>query len=416
MYRKPKFTLFLLFFVVNFMANGQTDLLRELMESKPEYFGEILKNQSKYEVQILYTQIDRDKKNRPYFTSFAYEVDANQYFYPASTVKLPASILALEKINQLKIKGLTKESAMITGTNYEKQTEVISDSTADNGKPSIAHYIKKILMVSDNDAYNRLYEFLGQKDFNEAMWKKGFLNSRFVHRLEVGMNAEQNKHTNPIRFYNGQSIVYQQDSKYNLENYFPKEGIKKGVGYIDADDKLVNEGFDFTKKNKFALADQHLFLQRLLFPKAFPKKDRFKLTDSDYQFVYKYMSQLPTESTFPKYSQPDYWPTYCKFALFGSDPKVNWPKNIRVFNKVGDAYGFLLDNAYIVDYEAGVEFLLSVVILCNSDQIFNDGKYDYDAVGFPFMKNLGRTIYDFEKNRPKKYKPNLESMKLLYDK
>jgi hypothetical protein len=128
------------------------------------------------------------------------------------------------------------------------------------------------------------------------------------------------------------------------------------------------------------------------------------------------MSQLPTESTFPNYSTQDYWPTYCKFAMFGSEKDTKWPNNIRVFNKVGDAYGFLLDNAYIVDYEAGIEFMLTAVLLCNNDQIFNDDKYDYETVGFPFMKNLGKLLYDFEAKREKKIKPNLDKMKFIYDK
>ncbi len=406
----------LFLFFMNIELNAQNDFLKNLMETKPAEFSNILQNQQKYEVQILYTQIDRNKKNKPTFKTFAYNADPNHYFYPASTVKLPASILALEKINSLNIKGLTKESTMITGKDRDGQTEVKTDSTSANGLPSIAHYIKKILLVSDNDAYNRLYEFLGQKSFNETMWKKGFTNSRFTHRLQTSMPTDQHKFTNPIQFYNNQALVYQQDGQINNENYYPKEAIKKGIGYMGAGDKLINEPLDFTQKNKFALIDQHLLLQKLIFPKAFSKQQRFNLTETDYQFLYKYMSQLPTESTFPKYASPDYWPTYCKFALFGSEKETIWPKNIRIFNKVGDAYGFLLDNAYIVDYEAGIEFLVSVVILCNDDQIFNDDKYDYDTIGFPFMKNLGKLLYDYEVKRVKKYKPNLSSMVFDYDK
>ena len=78
--------------------------------------------------------------------------------------------------------------------------------------------------------------------------------------------------------------------------------------------------------------------------------------------------------------------------------------DIRIFNKVGDAYGFLIDAAYIVDYKNEIEFMLSAVIYCNSDGIFNDDKYDYDKVGLPFMKNLGKIIYDYERTRIRKNK------------
>ena len=75
------------------------------------------------------------------------------------------------------------------------------------------------------------------------------------------------------------------------------------------------------------------------------------------------------------------------------------PDNIRIFNKIGDAYGFIIDNAYVVDFENNVEFLLTAVLLANENEVFNNGQYQYEEVGFPFMKNLGQAIYDFELKR-----------------
>ncbi|MES2795625.1 MAG: serine hydrolase, partial [Bacteroidota bacterium] len=257
--------LFMLNFI-SFLGNTQDNFLEKLMETQPQHFENILKNKGKYEVQIFFTQINRNHKNKPSFKTYSYQADANHYFYPASTVKLPACLLALEKINKLNIKGLSKESAMITKTDFEKQTSVSTDSTSQNGLPSIAHYIKKILMVSDNDAFNRLYEFIGQKDFNESLWKKGYTNTRIMHRLQIALSVEQNKHTNPIEFYNGNALLYSQKGQYNELNFFPKEPIKKGIGYFGPDEKLVNEPFDFILKNKFALIDQHTLLKSLIFP------------------------------------------------------------------------------------------------------------------------------------------------------
>jgi hypothetical protein len=87
---------------------------------------------------------------------------------------------------------------------------------------------------------------------------------------------------------------------------------------------------------------------------------------------------------------------------------------LRIFNKVGDAYGFLLDVAYVADFENQVEFMLSAVIYCNSDGILNDDRYDYDQVGFPFMKLLGERIYAHELKRPREHKPDLTEFKFRY--
>jgi hypothetical protein len=83
---------------------------------------------------------------------------------------------------------------------------------------------------------------------------------------------------------------------------------------------------------------------------------------------------------------------------------------------VGDAYGFLLDNAYVVDFDKKVEFIVTAVLLCNEDEIFNDEKYDYDTIGFPFYKNLGEVIYEYELKRPKKQLPDLSNLRFDYTK
>ena len=91
------------------------------------------------------------------------------------------------------------------------------------------------------------------------------------------------------------------------------------------------------------------------------------------------------------------------------------PNNIRIFNKPGDAYGHLIDAAYIVDFKHKIEFFLSAVIYCNSDGILNDDKYDYDNIGKPFMKNLGELIYDYELKRIYKNRPDLSPFLFTYD-
>ena len=409
------FSILLMNTIISKAQKINTDFLPNLLATKPEQFKELLDNPEKYRLQILYTQIDRDKNNRPKFTSYGYRINNTEYFYPASTVKFPASALALEKINNLNIKGLTKETTMLTGAEYERHTPVTKDSTSENGMPSVAHYIKKILMVSDNDAFNRLYEFLGQDSFNDALHQKGYENTRIFHRLQVGMNKEQNRRTNPIKFVSGNEVLYQQSMVTSEKNYSSATPIGIGKGYMQGD-SVVNTPFDFKDRNFYPLLDQQAILKAIIFPEAVEAKKRFNLTDEDYKFLYKYMSQMPTESTYPNYNPSEFYPTYCKFMLYGSGKNDVPNPNIRIFNKVGDAYGFLLDNAYIVDFEKGIEFMLTAVLLCNKDEIFNDDKYDYDTIGFPFMKNLGQLIYNHELSRTRKHKPDLSKFKMVYDK
>ena len=91
------------------------------------------------------------------------------------------------------------------------------------------------------------------------------------------------------------------------------------------------------------------------------------------------------------------------------------PENIRIFSKTGGAYGYLIDNAYVVDFENGVEFLLSAVIHTNRDGIYNDDKYEYETEGYPFLKNLGQLVYRYELQRKRAYKPDLIEFKVKYN-
>jgi hypothetical protein len=121
------------------------------------------------------------------------------------------------------------------------------------------------------------------------------------------------------------------------------------------------------------------------------------------------MSMKPGDSRFPRYDS-SYNGAYSKFLLYGGKGDID--PSIRIFNKEGDAYGFLTDVAYVVDFKNNIEFFLSATIYCNSDEIFNDDRYDYEAVGLPFMKNLGQAIYQYELQRKRNRIPDLSTFQM----
>lgn len=375
-----------------------------LVEKGSLQLREILDKKDEYRMQVIYTKIDRDKKNRPHFTSYKLN-PADHYFYPASTVKLPTALLALERLNKLNVKGLDKYSSMITDSGFTHQLKVSQDLSAENKKPSVAHYIKKIFIVSDNDAYNRLYEFDGQQFLNERLWDLGFKDTRITHRFQYPMTEEENRHTNPIRFYNGDQLVYEQPGQYSKAKFSYPGKILVGNKHMDNDDKLWDGPMDFSRKNNFPLAEQQDMLKRVLFPESVSAKKRFRLTEDDYAFLYKHMSMHPAESEYPKYDQKEFFESYAKFFFFRAG-KQKKPGYLRIFNKAGWSHGFLTDNAYIIDLENKVEFMISATIYVNSDGVINDNKYDYEEKGYPFFKEVGEILYQYELTRERENIPD----------
>ena len=398
------------------IKNREGSFLEDLMKKYPQYFEQVLKNRREWNVQILYTRVDRDLKGNPELQTFPFNVDPTRYFYPASTVKLPVVLLALQRINELKDKGIDKYTAMITERGTAVQSAVYNDPTTSDGRPTIAHYVKKILMVSDNDAFNRLYEFLGQGYINEELHKKGYKDAQILHRLSISLNEEENRQTNPLRFLGHDNrLLYDQPGQWNKQQYAPRNDFL-GLGYMRGD-KLVNSPMDFSRKNRISLSDLHEILLSIVFPEKVPANKRFNLTEDDRRFVLRYMSQLPTESIYPPYKADtvNYWPAYGKFLLYGAQ-KGTIPGSIRIFSKEGDAYGQMLDVAYVADFNNKIEFFLSATLYCNSDGILNDDKYDYETIGLPFLKHLGQVIYDMELKRDRKIRPDLSPFFFEYDK
>ena len=388
------------------------NLIENLMSTQPDKFGKIVSDLDKFEVQIIYSRIIRDSLNNPSFRTFYFNHDPEKYFYPASTVKLPASLAALEKINKLNVPRLTKSTIALSDSAWSGQSAVMHDSTSENHMPSIGHYIKKILLVSDNDAHNRLYEFLGQRPFNESMWSKGFDETRMTHRLSIFLEQDENATTNPMRFLDGDSVIYSQEMVINEDYIQAKDPIMLGEAHYSGGE-LISEPMNFQYKNFFPLEEQHDLLKAIFFAEHIDPSGTFYLTEEDYRFVWKYMSQLPSETTFPNYtSLPDH---YVKFFLYG-DGSTPVRKDLRVFNKVGQAYGYLIDNAYIVDFTNNLEFLVSAVINVNDNKTLNDGNYEYDEVGFPFFSDLGKIFYEYELANPPEISPDLSHLQMTYDK
>jgi hypothetical protein len=393
-------------------VNVKKSLIERLLKSRPDLFGEVLDNVEYHEIQVLYTRIDRDADNIPHFTSHPWRVDSGVYFYPASAVKLAGALLALEKLNRLGVGGLDRDTPLEIGAAYPGQTAVEKDETSVSGRPSIGHYVKKIFLVSDNDAYNRTYEFVGQQAMNERLWEMGYEDVRLTHRLSVFLSADENRHTNPFTFYRDGEPIYEQAAQVNPDEYEAPEPILRGKGYI-SDGELVEEPKDFAGSNFMSIEVLQRMLRSAIFPESVPAEERFDISDDGYRFLWRVMGMLPRESTHPSYDPEEYFDSYVKFVMFG-DSKEPMPERIRVLNKVGQAYGYLTENAYVADLDNGIEFLLTAVISVNENRIFNDDNYEYEEVGLPFLANLGRVVYESERRRKREFVPDLSRFDIDY--
>jgi hypothetical protein len=368
-YIKIVFT-FLFISIISIPCNAQ-NLLKKALASDNEKIKKVMDNPETYELQIIYTQIIRGKNNAITLKDYSYNLNKNNYFYPASTVKFPIAVMALEKLNTIPNTSINSQFTIEGNPNTLKFSEEIS----------------KVFAVSDNDASNNLFEFIGFDYLNKNMELKGLKPFRVNHRL-----SSPNSGSKTIKSI---TLIKDDQSKeifpsYTTEKYSPLQlnKIKKGIGYMD-NDTLVKEPFDFSNKNYYPLETLHNTLKRIVFPNNFKESERFHITEKDRAFILFSMQNLPKNAG---YDPKEFYDGYCKFFMFG-DTKENIPDSIKIYNKVGDAYGTLIDCAYIVDTEKNIEFMVSATLLVNKDGVFNDNVYEYDEIGFPFLAELGRQLY-----------------------
>ena len=359
-----------LIFTLIFIENSYAQSLRSILKnSESELINYVYKNKEKFEVQIILTELKK-RKNGFTIHKKKFNVDKKNYFYPASSIKLPIALLTIEKINEN------------PNLNINSEFSIEGDSIITTFKKEITD----LFIISSNESYNRLFEFLGQDYINKKLKQKGFKDFSISHRLST--KESDNLKTKEINFYRNGEINQIQKSinnkpltKLNLKN------LNKGVGFI-LDNELQNKSMDFSRKNYFSIEELNNILIFLFFPEI-SKNKKFNLSKSQNLLIQKLMSSTPYDMGFDKNIYPN---NYNKFFIYGDKDGMI---NDNIYNKVGNAYGYSIDNAYIYNKNSDRHFVLTACIYTNANNILNDNYYEYDEIGIPFLAEIGRFLTNY---------------------
>ena len=357
----------------------------ELVLKSDPYLKEIIKDKEDYEIQVMLTKVNHDNTKID-FQNYQYQHDENQYFYPASTIKLPIVVLTLKKINELRSKGsdITLKSKIILNNVDNYSNFKLQDSIT-----SFQNLIADIFLVSDNSASNILIDFIGYNYFNDEMQNAGFdrtyLNHKFNPDPYVNSTWQiSDLDNNMISSINDNQKIIKADDKTN--------GLDKGERrYFNGE--ILDESLNFSEKNRFSITDMHNLIKYIFYPEIFDMANTFNLNVEDYDFIRYWMSRFTYEDIGEKFiGDENFFETYNKFFIHGDEQSVS-NEQIRVYNKIGQAYGTSIDNGLIKNYQNNVEFILTSTIYTNKNKVINDNLYEYDDIAEPFLAKLSRAIY-----------------------
>ena len=348
-----------------------------------DFLRSILKDKDNYEIQILYTEVSKNSIGQSEFSDFQFQLNDEKYFYPASTIKLPIAVMALSKINELRAEGstLSPKSKIKLSLINNNQEIILKDSIT-----SFQNLIADVFLVSDNSASNVLIDFIGYNYFNSSMSNSGFENTYLNHKFNPDPYVDStwiiSTLDNETISSNANQITVLASS--NISNL--KKGEKRFI-----DGEIKNESLDFSSKNRSSLTDMHNIIKNLIYPEISISK--FNLNVEDYDFLRYWMSRFTYEDLGAKYiGDAKFFKSYNKFFIHGTDTILN-NTDIRVYNKIGQAYGTSTDSAYIKNYKEDVEFFLTATIYTNKNKIINDNIYEYGEAAIPFLSRLSKALY-----------------------
>lgn len=327
-------------------------------------------------------------------TTAKFRCDA-EYFYPASTIKLAAAIGALRSVQRLSAiePAVNARTPMALMPCFADQTiEDGDESNLDGGTLCIEHEIRKAMIVSDNPSFNRLYTVVGHRVLNEMLWSMGLRSARINHRLAEPRSREDQRKTGEVEFrlFSGKTVrIVARTSDLEIEN----EGLKGLlIGQRHAEgEKVVDSAMDFSWRNRMSLEDLHAMLGMVVLPDLEDLPGSTGLSEEHRLMLCRAMWPLPRQSDNPRYDQRAYPDIYVKYALPGVRRVVH-DEDAVIFSKVGQAYGFTIENALIADRKSGRGFMLSAAIYSNASGVIGTDTYDYATVSIPFMADLAEAI------------------------
>jgi len=314
--------------------------------------------------------------------------DPRQYFYPASTVKLGAAVAALLELQRL---SREQDDAFTMDAKWRALPRFPGDAVDPPWIP-IADDLRAMLIVSDNPPYNRCFELLSQKGLNETLWSAGLSSARMWHRLSEPRTVEEHRLTRHLAIQQGDTslAIAPREAGAKLDNSAFTE-LQVGASHMRGKER-IDQPMSFADKNAITLEDLQDMLAMVVRPDIDLKKRGFpELSVTSRAFLIEQLGAYPRECPSPEYDEKKHPDEYCKFLLPGLR-RVVPADSLRVYAKIGQAYGFAIENSYVENVATGRGFFVAAVIYVNADGCIGDDRYEYESVADPFFASLGEAL------------------------
>jgi hypothetical protein len=367
------------------------NFILQIIKGKDSAVDHVIANSGKYHFQILLSLVQfQDGKEE--LIDFDFNKD-RYYFSPASLIKLPVMIISGEKFSRLmKYQDLSPDDSIaISPCSCDRSTPIYLSKTK---PPTFRQLIRETTIMSSNPGYNFFFDFLGKDTFNTRVRELGFTKTNLRKRFYSPCSGTDQSKFGGVSFFD-----YNGRIKYNLKcnnSYLPWENEMSwphvAGTYHKENGKWVSGPKDYGDGNYLALSDAHRMMVGLFNPDP-NNGSSFQMNKDIRQILITALGDYPRElqSTHYEMNNPDH---YYKFFL---DPSTMNTEDgqLRIYNKVGIAGGFISDVSFFHDKRTGLKFYLSAAMLAKKDGRMDNGKYNYFDIGIPVFRKIGSFIYEY---------------------
>ncbi|MBL9137814.1 MAG: serine hydrolase [Verrucomicrobiales bacterium] len=363
----------------------------------------ILEAAERYRLQILVSEVVPGPRGKARLRRHGYRVGA-EYFYPASSIKLAAAVAALEEIEALQARHQTSDlldAPMEIEALFEGDTPQRADPADDEGGGggsvpiTVGRELRKLALVSDNQAFNRLFDLVGHEALNRRMHALGLSSAVINHRLSEPRTIPNGLASAAVTLRPSKGPEVRIPARTSPSLWMNRcGGCRIGDAYVQGD-TVVTGPMDFERRNGISLVDLQDLLVKLARPEIDLGTPGLVVSPGHRRFLLRAMTQYPRESDDPRYSAATYPDAYAKFLLPGVRrllPGASPGERVEITNKIGRAYGFSVENAYLHHPRRGRSLFVSAVMYTNADGVLNDDRYEYETVADGFLADLGEWV------------------------
>ncbi len=345
----------------------------------------VLARADEYGLQICFTRLIKnavDVNASVQFDTYnsTQSAQSEQWFAPASLIKLPLAALLLEQLEAAKIDWRSAKLA------FPAMPDCAERATELRQPQAVTRLIERALVLSDDSAYCALFDALGPQKVSDRMRQMGRTDVRIQARFGT-CGPENSRITGPVQLVSAAGkLISTIPARAPFALVPAAAPIKIGRAWMQAD-RRIEGAKDFTTSNSAPLAALHALMLALMRPELVWPTQRFQISEGARQFLLTAMRKNPAESPYSNAAEAKLDRTFFRLLGVGDG---QWPKDLIVENKVGWAYGFLSDMAHLK--QGGRECFVSCKMYLNGDGVLNDGRYEYESIGRPAMAEIGRLL------------------------